>query len=90
MLTIKTSSSFRKSYKKISSKDKPELKKVLELLENDITLPAKYNNHPLSGNYKNCQECHIKPDLLLIYKKSKQELILYLIEIGSHSDLFAK
>ena len=50
----------------------------------------KYKDHALSGNYKNYRECHIKPDLLLIYKIEKSELILYAVHIGSHSDLFKK
>ena len=41
-----------------------------------------------SKKYKNCGECHIEPDWLLVYKKNYDELILFLIETGSHSDLF--
>ena len=40
--------------------------------------------------YKNCRECHIEPDWLLIYKYNKEELILFMVETGSHSDLFKK
>ena len=41
---------------------------VFRLSENEI-LEKKYNDHKLKGNFKGCRECHIKPDLLLVYKK---------------------
>ncbi|MBQ7154135.1 MAG: type II toxin-antitoxin system mRNA interferase toxin, RelE/StbE family [Synergistaceae bacterium] len=40
------------------------------------------------GRRKGCRECHINPDWLLVYRKDKKELILYLIHTGTHSDLF--
>ena len=42
----------------------------------------------LSKDYKNCRELHIEPDWLLIYKYEENDLILYLVRTGSHSDLF--
>ena len=90
MYRTQTSNSFRKSYKKLKPKDKEELKKVVALIESNQELPEKYKNHFLTGNFKDCQECHVRPDLLLIYQKKQKELILYLIELGSHSKLFGK
>ena len=50
----------------------------------------KYNvDHSLSGGYKGHRECHVNPDWLLIYKKVKDELTLYLVRTGTHSDLFS-
>ena len=60
---------------------------VVTNLQMDIVLDAKFRDHSLLGAYKNCRECHIKPDLLLIYSKPNQET-LTLIRLGSHSDLF--
>ena len=57
-------------------------------LANDEVLEAKYKDHCLTGDYKDCRECHIEPDWLLIYKKYESELILMLVRTGSHSDLF--
>lgn len=51
-------------------------------------LPQNYKDHLLSGNYKGCRECHIRPDLLLIYRIHEEVLELALVEVGSHSDLF--
>jgi mRNA interferase YafQ len=56
--------------------------------ENDTPLPKKYNDHALKGKYTAYRECHIRPDLLLIYKKDKTNLILVLVRTGSHSQLF--
>ena len=89
MLELVVSSAFKTEVKKIkNAKDKAELKFVLDMLLAEKTLEAKYRDHTLSGNYKNYRECHIKPDLLLIYKIEKTELVLYAVHIGSHSDLF--
>ena len=52
------------------------------------TLPPKYRNHQLKGKYSNYYDCHILPDWVLIYKIEKENLILLLFDIGSHSDLF--
>ena len=91
MLELVVSSAFKTEIKKIkNAKDKAELKLVLDTLLAEKTLDVKYRDHALSGNYKNYRECHIKPDLLLIYKIEKAELVLYAVHIGSHSDLFKK
>ena len=91
MLELLVSSAFKTEVKKIkNAKDKAELKLVLDTLLAEKTLDIKYRDHALSGNYKNYRECHIKPDLLLIYKIEKAELVLYAVHIGSHSDLFKK
>ena len=91
MLELVVSSAFKTEVKKIkNAKDKAELKLVLDTLLAEKILDVKYRDHALSGNYKNYRECHIKPDLLLIYKIEKAELVLYAVHIGSHSDLFKK
>ena len=61
---------------------------VIELLAEEKDLPPKYKDHPLSGDYVGCRECHITPDWLLIYEINQGELILYLTRTGTHSDLF--
>lgn len=59
---------------------------VLYLLLNGGSLPQKYKDHELIGNHKGFRECHIKPDLLLIYQKDDEYLSL--ARLGSHSELF--
>ena len=69
-------------------KDMSKLVMVLDLLASGIELPKKYKDHQLTGNLHDFRECHIEPDWLLVYKKNDKDLILFLIETGTHSDLF--
>ncbi len=91
---IKTTQEFRKQLKKLNKqgKDLDKLKEVILKLGNNEKLDDKYRNHYLVNNkyYKNCQECHIEPDWLLIYKIENKELIIILLSTGSHSELFSK
>ena len=64
-----------------------ELPLIVETLANDIDLPDKYQYHALTGNWQGHNECHVRPDLLLVYQKINDDK-LYLVEIGSHSEIF--
>ena len=90
MLTIKYETSFRKDFKRIVKRgyNIQLLQDVIEILADGKTLPEKYKDHSLTGDYKDCRECHITPDWLLIYQIDGDELILYLTRTGTHSDLF--
>ena len=90
MYHIKFTSSFKKSYKQIKKRklDIVLIDEVIEKLRKGIPLEEKYNDHSLSGNYINFRECHIKPDLLLIYFIEEDILTLTLVNIGTHSDIF--
>lgn len=85
-------SNFKNDLKRIKkrNKDIDKLIKIVDLLSCNEPLEEKYRDHALSDNprFKNCRECHIEPDWLLVYKKNDKELILFLMETGSHSDLF--
>ncbi len=70
--------------------DLKKMQVVLELLRQGKTLPEKYHQHKLSGKFLNCWECHIQPDWLLVWQQNNQELVLLLIDTGTHSDLFKK
>lgn len=61
---------------------------VVDTLASGESLPEKYKDHNLTGNYKGCRECHITPDWLLIYEVVDGDIILYLTRTGTHSDLF--
>lgn len=86
------SKKFKQDYKRlihsVNSDTVNELLTVIEVLANGQTLPEKYKDHLLKGNWKDYRECHIKPDLLLIYKLENDELTLTLVRTGSHSELF--
>ena len=89
---IDFTSSFKNQLKKIikQNKDINELLEVITKLANLENLDSKYRNHNLINDktYKDCSECHIKPDWLLIYKYVDDKLVLVLFAIGSHNELF--
>ena len=88
MLEIEYSKSFKKAFKKLKWKWKKLTKDIIWQLANNEELASKYKDHALIGSYKGFRECHVKPDLLLIYKKQNEILLLTCVEIGSHSELF--
>lgn len=65
-----------------------ELRSVVALLLADTPLPDKFHDHALKGVWIPARECHIRPDILLVYKKSPGELRL--LRLASHSDLFGR
>ena len=88
------SSQHKKDIKPARRRNLPEeeLNDTVLKLANDVPLPAKNKDHYLQGEFVGCRECHIKPDWLLIYRKTdNNELqILELARTGTHSDLFRK
>lgn len=73
----------RGQYKKILDS---ELLPIVQLLAVDAKLLDALHDHPLAGDLKDCRDCHIKPDLVLIYRKINNDT-LELIRLGSHSEL---
>ena len=63
-----------------------EWSEVLNCLANDLPLAEKYCDHPLVNDKNNYRDCHVKPDLVLIY--GKKENTLTLVRLGSHSEIF--
>lgn len=63
-----------------------KLKKIIRMLSSSEILPPKYKDHWLKGTLKDCRECHIAPDWLLIYRMEGNELCL--VRTGTHTDLF--
>ena len=59
---------------------------LVETLASDRSLDLKYGDHPLSGDWIDHRDCHIKPDLVLIYRKP-DSTVLQLVRLGSHSEL---
>ena len=67
-----------------------DLFEVVGMLADDISLPAKYQNHLLHGDYTGYWECHINPNWLLLYEKDIEIRVLSLYRTGTHSDIFEK
>jgi mRNA interferase YafQ len=59
---------------------------VLTALANDQQLADKHRDHALTGEWKDHRDCHIRPDLVLIYRKP-DDVVLQLVRLGSHSEL---
>lgn len=62
------------------------LASVLGALVSDTPLAERYRDHPLSGDWSGFRDCHVKPDLVLIYEKPDRDT-LRLVRLGSHSEL---
>ncbi len=92
MRTIERTSAFKKDYKRVRAT--PRHKNIEKLLEEigmllllDRPLAERHSDHALAGEWKDHRECHLKPDLLLIYTKPDTET-LRLVRLGSHSEIF--
>lgn len=90
MRTFERTTRFKRDYKREAKTD-PDLdailRPVLLLLASDSILPEKLADHPLSGDWKGFRDCHVRPDLVLIYQKRGKD-VLSLVRLGSHSELF--
>lgn len=62
------------------------LPEVIEQLAADTPLAPALRDHALSGNWSGFRDCHVRPDLVLIYQKTEDTLRL--IRLGSHAELF--
>ena len=86
MYNLTTTKCFDKQYKKISkSKDIVIVDEIITKLLNGEIFEKKYKDHKLKGNLKAHRECHIKPNLLLLYKKQNDILLITCVDIGNHS-----
>jgi mRNA interferase YafQ len=88
---VVTTRAYRRSLKKFIRSGlfkKDELDTIVLRLAAGETLEARYKDHELQGEWKGHRECHVRPDLLLIYRKEEDVLVLVLADLGSHSDLF--
>lgn len=91
MRTTRRTTKFKRDYKRESKGQhrgtlEADLRAILLLLANDQVMPEKYRDHPLTGSWKDHRDCHIKPDLVLLYRKPDKET-LELVRLGSHSEL---
>ena len=80
---------FKRDFKREKKTDvqlESVLNTILQALADDSPLAAKYRDHALTGNWKDHRDCHVKPDLVLIYRKPDTETLL-LVRLGSHSEL---
>jgi mRNA interferase YafQ len=90
VLDLKQTSHFKKDLRRMVKRgaDMSLLDDVILMLRERKTLPKRYEDHPLSGNWSGYRDCHIQPDWLLIYRVDDETLILTATRTGSHCDLF--
>ncbi|MFT8317362.1 MAG: type II toxin-antitoxin system YafQ family toxin [Sporolactobacillus sp.] len=89
---VKFTSKFKRDYKLAIKRGYPIklLEETVSLIANGKTLPEKYMDHALSGNWTAYRDCHIKGDWLLVYRIANDVLVLTLTRTGTHADLFGK
>jgi mRNA interferase YafQ len=91
MREIESTKRFQRDYKReksgvLGKKLDVLLEETINLLAADIPLPPRYVDHQLLGEWKDHRDCHIRPDLILIYRKP-DDVLLQLVRLGSHSEL---
>ncbi len=91
MRRIERTKAFKRDFRRVIATPRHRdinnlLPAILTLLASDTPLPKKYLDHPLRGEWKDFRDCHVKPDLVLIYRKIGSEA-LQLARLGSHSEL---
>ena len=92
MYTIRYTGEFKRQMKLCESRgyDMEQLRTAIRILSTEGKLPAEYLPHKLNGDRRGQWECHIQPNWLLIWQQHDQELILVMLNTGTHSDLFSK
>jgi mRNA interferase YafQ len=94
MRKIEWTRQFKRDYKKLRSSSRYRgdietlLPAVLDKLVVDQELDPKLKDHALTGEMAGFRECHLRPDLLLVYAKAEDPPSLKLMRLGSHSELF--
>jgi mRNA interferase YafQ len=91
MRAIRYTNRFKRDYRReksgvLGKKLDTLLKEAIDVLVEDTPLSARFVDHPLGGEWKDHRDCHIRPDLILIYRKPDAEN-LELVRLGSHSEL---
>jgi len=92
MRRIERSTAFKRDYRRVKAASRyrdldDRLGAILQFLVNDQPLPPHNRDHHLSGDRSGYRDCHLWPDLLLIYAKPLPD-VLRLVRLGSHADLF--
>ncbi len=91
MLALEITGQFKRDYKREKAGRHTDLdavfKATVDLLVSETPLPVANRDHALRGDWKGCRDCHLKPDLVLIYRKTRTSI--QLLRLGSHSELFS-
>lgn len=93
MFEITASTKFLKDLKLLKKRSINDFQLLQQLItkladEGHKGIDKKHKPHKLSGIYKGYWECHVKPDLILIWDENLGLRLLELVRTGTHSDLF--
>ena len=94
MYGVRRTKSFERAYRKLKKSGslkksvQADIERVIDHLMSGRSLPRTYLDHELKDEFRGYRKCHIRGDLLLIYRILKKDLILVLVDLGSHSYLF--
>lgn len=88
MKPLRLSGAFKRDVKRLARRGNrlAKLESLVTQMRKDIPLAPIYQPHPLKGEWVGYWDCHIENDWILIYKITKNEVLL--ARTGSHSDLF--
>lgn len=91
MRTIERTGQFKRDYKREKKGQHrvtldADLFPVIEALANDDPLEPRHRDHALTGDWRDHRDCHVRPDLVLIYRKPDDDT-LQLVRLGSHAEL---
>lgn len=87
MYSIKTTKQFKTDFKKLNYQEQKDVQEIVNQLEAGKQLPEKARDHPLKGKMRGLRDCHVRPDLILIYSKEEQLKLIKLIRVGNHNNL---
>ncbi len=93
MFEIVSTAQFKKDLKRIKKRSQADFEEMTVFIKRLAKsgfdgIAAKYKPHYLKGDYKDCCECHVKNDLLLIWREKENPNVIILVRAGTHSDLF--
>lgn len=91
MRKIEPTKQFKRDYKREAKGQRratlaSDLETVVSALAADLSLAPQHHDHSLGGTWKGFRDCHVRPDLILIYRKKGKD-VLSLVRLGSHSEL---
>lgn len=91
MYIVDSTKGYRRAYKRVSKHnnfDRQVFEDIIDTLSRGENLSQKHQDHQLTGKFQEYRECHVKNDILLMYQKYEDVLVLILVDLGTHDDLF--
>ena len=91
MYRVVLSRKYKTALKRFSRRanfDQQVLEEIVVTLARGEVLLSKYQDHQLTGEFQEYRECHVKNNILLMYQKYEDILVLLLVNLGTHDDLF--